>query len=228
MSQEINGGTFLPLYRICYQKTGPAAYLSHLDLVRVMERAARRAGVPLAYSGGFNPHPKMVFASPLPVGVSGEAELADVETEREVSPGEWVEKLGACLPRGIAVRRAARVDPGPKLPALVRQADYLLKGPLEKPLTPAELTRIIEVFLKRESILVTREIKGQSRTADIRPGLAALTGQCAGGAVELHLAMAVGVRADDVLSALVKAGLPVDPAAVSVTRLAVRGDGALI
>jgi len=218
----------LPLYRICYRKTGPAAYLSHLDLVRLMERAARRAGLPLAYSEGFNPHPKMVFAAPLPVGISGEAELADIEVRGEVAPAELAAKLGACLPRGMNVLQAVRVPPGPKLTALVREADYLLAGRLSRTLAPADLARIVESFLARESIPVTRQVKGQARTTDIRPGITALAGECRDDGVELRLTAAVGVRPDDVLASLVEAGLPADPAGLAVTRLAVRGEGPLV
>ncbi|HBC91420.1 MAG TPA: hypothetical protein DCZ10_00560, partial [Pelotomaculum sp.] len=69
----------MPVYRMMYAKEGPARYISHLDLLRTFERAARRAGLPIAFTGGFNPHPKIAFAAPLAVGTAGGAEDADLE-----------------------------------------------------------------------------------------------------------------------------------------------------
>lgn len=64
--------------RIAYAKLEEAKYIAHLDLGRVFERACRRAGIPLAYSQGFNPHPKITFGSALAVGVEGEQEFVDL------------------------------------------------------------------------------------------------------------------------------------------------------
>ena len=218
----------MPLYRICFQKTGPAAYLSHLDLLRVMERSARRAGLPLAYSGGFNPHPKLAFASPLPVGISGEQELADIELSAEMDPAPLQELFNRCLPEGLVVRGARRVkDGGPSLMAQVQTAVYRLTGSLETPLTTEELDRVIQRLLARETISVTRRVKGKTRTADIRPGIVSLTGACLGVAAELYLTAAIGVRPGDVLAALVEAGLPADPAVFAPVRQALCGSGPL-
>jgi len=79
--------------RITFSKEGWLIYSSHLDLMRVWERALRRAGAPLAYSGGFNPRPKLQIARALPLGHVGEGELIDVWLEglcpRSNSPSPW-------------------------------------------------------------------------------------------------------------------------------------------
>ncbi|MDA8336819.1 MAG: TIGR03936 family radical SAM-associated protein [Peptococcaceae bacterium] len=218
----------MPVYRICFQKTGPAAYLSHLDLLRVMERAARRAGLPLAYSGGFNPHPRMAFAAPLPVGISGEQELADIELTGEVDPVTITTTFNRCLPEGLLTNSARRVEGGgPSLMAQVQTAAYRLTGNLAGPLTTGELDRVIQTLLARETIAVTRLVKGKTRTANIRPGIVSLTGVCRGLALELFLAAAIGVRPGDVLAALVTSGLPTDPALFTAVRQALFGSGPL-
>lgn len=218
----------MPLYRICFQKTGPASYLSHLDLVRVMERSARRAGLPLAYSEGFNPHPKMAFASPLPVGISGEEELADIELENEVTADSIMEGLNRSLPDGLAVRRVRRVEGGGRsLMAQVQTSVYRLTGQLDAPLEPEELNQVIERLLARETISVTRRIKDKTRIVDVRPAIVALSGVCNGLVVDLSIAAAIGVRPQDVLTALVEEGLPADPAVFTPVRLAVFGAGPL-
>ncbi|HUW63839.1 MAG TPA: TIGR03936 family radical SAM-associated protein [Spirochaetia bacterium] len=218
----------MPLYRICYQKTGPASYLSHLDLMRVMERSVRRAGLPLAYSEGFNPHPKMAFASPLPVGISGEEELADIELGEEVAPDMLREDLNRYLPEGLSVRKARPVEGGGRsLMAQVQKAHYRLTGSLDGALTTEELDLVIQKLLARESISVTHQVKGKTRTLDIRPGIMSLTGACRGEVVELLLTAAIGVRPRDVLSALVDAGLPADVDGFTPVRLALGGAGPL-
>ena len=68
-------------YAIVFSKTGYIRYTSHLDLLRLFKRAFRRAGIPVAYSHGFNPHPKMSFAQPLSLGYAAEEELLEFETE---------------------------------------------------------------------------------------------------------------------------------------------------
>jgi len=76
-------------------------YISHLDLMRLWSRALRRAGLPVAYSEGFSPHPKISLAAPLPIGVTSEAELMDITLWKPVSPHFAMKSLVPRLPRGI-------------------------------------------------------------------------------------------------------------------------------
>lgn len=100
-------------------------YISHLDLLRAWERVLRRAGVPLAYSLGFNPHPRIVIAMPLPVGCTGEREVLDLFLDRPLSPSELLAMLAPALPAGISVASAEEVPlKGPALPSLISHAIY--------------------------------------------------------------------------------------------------------
>jgi radical SAM-linked protein len=108
-----------------YTREERVKYISHLDLMRAMQRAIRRAGIPIAYSQGFNPHPVMAFASALPVGVTSEREYMDIELSESVSMPELQEKLNNALPKGITVREAVIVDERiPSLMSLIERADY--------------------------------------------------------------------------------------------------------
>ncbi len=98
--------------RITFSKEGWLIYSSHLDLMRVWERALRRAGVPLAYSGGYNPRPKLQLARALPLGHVGEAELIDVWLEEPLSLEQFTGSLVPVLPQGLKVKQVQAVDPG--------------------------------------------------------------------------------------------------------------------
>lgn len=89
--------------RIWYKKSGLAIYTSHLDMNRCFTRAVRRAGIPLWYTEGFNPHPYLNFLLPLPLGQTGEREPLDIRTETDM-PGEEIKsRLNATLPEGLEI-----------------------------------------------------------------------------------------------------------------------------
>ncbi len=96
-------------YRLTFSKGEEVKYISHLDLMRSLERALRRADLPLDYSLGFNPRPKISIAAPLAVGVTGTAELMDVILYRPVDPQSLLERLNASLPGGVRILAARNV-----------------------------------------------------------------------------------------------------------------------
>jgi len=111
--------------RITFAKGEEIKYISHLDLMRVWERTLRRAGVPLAYSHGFNPRPKISIAAPLPVGFMGRAEVMDVWLTRYISPKTFAKCLAPHLPPGLEVLSVEVVYPkSPSLQSQVRSAEY--------------------------------------------------------------------------------------------------------
>lgn len=93
--------------RIVFSKTGRAKYVSHLDLMRTMTRAVRRAQIPLWYTEGFNKHPYLTFAAPLSLGHEGLRETMDIRLEEDMPYGELVTRLNAVLPEGMTVVEAA-------------------------------------------------------------------------------------------------------------------------
>jgi hypothetical protein len=115
--------------RLTFAKDAPLRFIGHLDLGRAWERAFRRARLPLAYTLGFTPHPRLTFAAPLALGATGEGELLDIYLREEMKPDELVHRLAEQLPQGLRVA-AAKLLPaeGPSLTSLTRWAEYLVEA----------------------------------------------------------------------------------------------------
>lgn len=147
-----------------FEKMGRMSWFSHLDLQNTMQRALRRAQLPVAYSQGFNPHVLTSFATALSVGCQSRGEVMEVEMAEEISPEEFAEKLNACLPDGLKVRRCAPVpDSAPALMAKVAEAGYDITAP------NTDLTQAVEAFLKAEEVMVEKRSKTKTRLVNIRP-----------------------------------------------------------
>ena len=150
--------------RITFAKVGPLRYTGHLDLHRLWERAARRAQLPLAYSQGFHPQPKLAIAAALPLGFSSRCEVLDMRLEQDIALDGLREKLQETLPTGIQVANVERVDDKlPALQTLVASAEYQVA--LTEPMDNIELKRRIDSVMASESII--RERRG--KTYDLRP-----------------------------------------------------------
>ena len=111
--------------RIKFGRGEEIKFISHLDIMRLWDRAFHRAHIPLAYSEGFNPHPKMSLAAPLAVGVTSEAELMDVFVARAVTPHWFTSALNQQLPPGITILGVFQAALTlPSLQSQVRYAEY--------------------------------------------------------------------------------------------------------
>jgi radical SAM-linked protein len=159
--------------RLVFAKKAQIKYLGHLDLSLAWERALRRAQLPLAYSKGFNPRPRMQFASELPLGTMGSAEILDIVLYNEVDPQDTYERLKRSLPVGIELQSVAPAPvKSPTLQQLLRQADYRVL--VETELSPAELSARIEALLGAEKLIQTRQRQKRQEEIDLRPLLHAL------------------------------------------------------
>lgn len=119
--------------RIKFRRGAEAKYISHLDIMRLWQRALNRAGMALAYSEGFHPHPKISLAAPLAVGVTSEAELMDVTLTRESSPHFFTAAVNQQLPAGFEILQVVTVAESlPSLQAQVRLAEYTVELETEK------------------------------------------------------------------------------------------------
>ena len=142
-------------------------YITHLDLMRFWERALRRAGVPLAYSEGHTPHPRLSLAAPLAVGVTSSAELMDVILAQRVAPRDFIASVSAQLPAGIEIREVAEVGLGlPSLQSEVRWARYHVEGPLAG--ASEKVRSAIDRFLAAENIPWEHKREKEVRRYDIR------------------------------------------------------------
>jgi radical SAM-linked protein len=144
-------------------------YISHLDLMKVFERALRRSGIPIAYSQGFNPHPHMVFGLPLSVGVTSEAEYADFELSEAINPEDFMERLNKELPSGLKIVCAKEKIVKSNIMATIIRAEYeLLVSSGEKPGID-NIKEAIREFTQRETIVVSKEGKSSVKQVDIKP-----------------------------------------------------------
>jgi len=154
--------------RITFAKGEPIKYISHLDLMRTWERALRRAQVPLAYSEGFNPRPKISIASALPVGFTGRGEVMDIVLSRHISPYNFAKRLKPHLPPGLEVLSVEEVYLRlPSLQSQMRYAEYRVMVESEE--TLAEMEKRVEQMLSAQSLPRQRERKGRLTEYDLRP-----------------------------------------------------------
>ncbi len=190
-----------------YAKEGPSRYISHLDLLRAFERSARRAGLPLAFTQGFNPHPKVAFAAPLGVGTAGEAEYADLELAADVPAGEVLSALSGAMPEGLRLIEVRSVPEAlQSLMAMVDRATYRVEGKLAHQVSIEELDKAITTFLSAREILVKRQSKtGEKRVQDIKPFIFAMSGRINGDIMLLEAELKTGsrgnVRIEELLTA---------------------------
>jgi len=153
-----------PRVRIRFAKTGRLRFISHLDVMRLFERALRRAGLPLAMTQGFNPRPRLSFPLALPVGVESKEEVFEVALRHYVNPEQVGDLLGRRMPPGVHIVRTDPVAAGARKP-VVEYVSYELTLCEEDP----ESTKIAEDILTRSEIRVTRDRKGRLRSVDLRP-----------------------------------------------------------
>jgi radical SAM-linked protein len=150
--------------RITFSKQGPLRFIGHLDLHRMWERAMRRAELPLSYSQGFHPQPKISLAAALPLGFSSRGEVLDVRFNEDLSTEDITSRLQGSLPPDIKILRVENVDErAPALQTQVLSAAYNVH--LTEPVDGSDLNRRVEQLMMSESIL--RERRGKSY--DLRP-----------------------------------------------------------
>ena len=215
--------------RIRYAKRGPLRFTSHRDFARAFERAVRRAGVPVAFSQGFTPHPKISYASAAPTGAASEAEYLEIGLQARVDPAELRAALDAALSPGLDVLDAVEAHDGTSLADRIDASRWRIELP---EVDPEAAGRAVAAFLAADEVLVERMTKQGRRSFDARGAVTCINvtnpSPVPSGADAVPCAIidlvvrqvTPAVRPDDVLSGLrVVAGLepPVPPRA---TRLA--------
>jgi radical SAM-linked protein len=156
--------------RITFVKQGALRYIGHLDLHRLWERAARRAELPLAYSQGFHPQPKMNMAAALPLGFSSRCEVLDMRLEQDITLESLPTRLNSTLPSGLQVVDVEQVDErAPALQTQVLSAEYEVS--LTEAVDESDLRQKVDSVMESKSIL--RERRG--KMYDLRPLIEELT-----------------------------------------------------
>jgi radical SAM-linked protein len=202
--------------RVRYAKRGRLRFTSHRDFSRAFERAIARARVPMAYSSGFNPHPRISYAGASPTGAASEAEYLEIGLARETEPKAVLAALDEALPPGLDVLDVV-VSAGGSLSDLLEASVWRTRVP---DLSPEDAERGVRAFLASDQVLVERMTKKGLRTFDCRAAVVSLTvlhddgvppgpgsnaGVRAGECAILEMVLRHGtptVRPDDVLAGL--------------------------
>ncbi|MEW2382895.1 TIGR03936 family radical SAM-associated protein [Micromonospora sp. NPDC047707] len=211
-----------------YAKRGPLRFTSHRDFARAFERALRRAGVPMAYSQGFTPHPKISYASAAPTGVASEAEYLEIGLRDAVDPAALRGALDAALSPGLDVLDAV-VATGGSLADRIQASHWRIELP---EVDAAVLQKAVAAFSAADEVLVERMTKQGRRTFDARAAVNSIdvitpvetpSGVPAVPCAILELVVrqvTPSVRPDDVLSGLRVVADLEPPVSPRVTRLA--------
>ena len=209
--------------RITFSKSGALRYTGHLDLHSLWERTVRRAGLPLAYTQGFHPGPRIQLASALPLGFIGRAEIVDmwIDAAADSPDRPWQELLQPAAPPGLLISSVEVVDDqSPALQTQVASADYdvTLLEPADRP----GLEKAVAAL--QETVSIPRERRG--KTYDLRPLIESIELLAPPGASELpclrmRLAARPGAtgRPEEVLDAL---GIPFETTRIERTRLVLK------
>jgi radical SAM-linked protein len=205
--------------RLRFAKRGDLRFISHHDVMRLWERACRRAGLPLKMSEGFNPRPRLSFPLSLAVGVEGREEVVEVQLSEWLAPAEVERRLKGALPAGMTLGPLGAVDPQRKgaVAAVTCTVEHQAVGRL----TAGDL----EALLARREVLVDRAHPGaDARRVNVRPYLSRLSLRPRGTtpaaaapsapvlAMDLKVTPAGTARPDEVLAALGAAPGPDEPA----------------
>ena len=152
-----------------YHKGNEIAMISHLDIQRTLQRAFRRAGIPLLYSNGFNPHPQFSFASAAATGMSSEAEWFEVQLSETMNPEEFVRRANESMPQGMSVSGAfVAPENFGSLSAKLRAAGYRIDLAFTEAVSEEKLQTTLDEMLTGE-IIINKRTKGGIKPVDMRP-----------------------------------------------------------
>ena len=199
-------------YRITFSKKGSLAFISHLDFNHSFIRILKRAGLPLKYSQGFNPRPKIVFGLPLSVGMEGENELVDVSLTEELSCSEVKERLAKAVPEEICIKDVSYPE------IKMKNIEYAVYDVVFYDFH-ADTAKVVEVL--KNPPPVSKHTKSGEKLTDIAPMIKSWSVQIAGGDTLLTLTLtaydSMYLKPDYVVDSLNSAGLCL-PDNYSVTR----------
>jgi radical SAM-linked protein len=156
-----------------YAKRGRMRFASHRDIARAVERGVRRAGLPVAFSAGFSPHPKISYAGGAPTGTASEAEYLELALTRACAPPDVRDRLDAALPDGMDVIEVQELGDNPRAEGALRpegsQWRVVLPG-----VSPGDAARAVQAFLDAPSVTVERLTSKGTRRLDARAAVVTL------------------------------------------------------
>ncbi|MFA9380989.1 MAG: TIGR03936 family radical SAM-associated protein [Acetanaerobacterium sp.] len=173
--------------RLWFSKEGRAVYISHLDMMRCMQRALKRAGIPVWYTEGFNPHIYLTFALPLSLGFASDCESLDVRLVGEMSFDEIVRRMSAALPMGMCIQRAA--EPNHK-PEAIAYADYRL---VFRQADAAQFLPQWEAFIAQPVIAWNKKTKKGYKEINLKDYIISTTAQTEDGDIVVTARLLAGI-----------------------------------
>ena len=180
----------LAFFRIRYEKTDDYRFISHLDTVRLVSRTIRKAKIPVMYSEGFNPHPKISFGPSLPLGIASRDEYFDIQT-KPISGALFRSRLLEALPAGLRVVDIRKISPGGEsLAGWINCASYLVEFP---DMNGGDFpVRRLEEFIASEKVMCRRSSGKSEGTIDIRSLVYEIRHDVERGYPSLHLLLRIG------------------------------------
>ncbi|MBS6195324.1 MAG: TIGR03936 family radical SAM-associated protein [Clostridiales bacterium] len=212
--------------RVKFAKEGAMKFIGHLDIMRYFQKAIRRAGIPIAFSGGFSPHMIMSFAAPLGVGVTSNGEYFDMELTESMASALLEERFNGVMAEGMKVLSVREIPDGKAhaCMSLVAAADYVVRFREGK--EPAENWREkLEEFFSQEEIVILRKTKRSEKETDIKPWIYQLKLQEEGVFMQLSSGSVHNLKPDLVMEAFAKyLGTELEPFALMIHREEVYAD----
>lgn len=197
---------------VCYAKTGPAVYYSHHDIIRLWERSARRAQLPLRLTQGFNPHPRLIFPQALSVGISSRHEAVIFELCAPMELRDVQARLTDALAGALEITGVHQLPPVKQSPQL-RATTYHVTGWAH----PQLLVSAAPALLARPRIDVERGEPGKKRAIDIRPFVDDIRTERDGLFVRLNHSQAGSARPDEIANILAQQ-TDTDPAVLRIEK----------
>lgn len=180
-------------YRIKFSKSDDVKFVSHLDVMRIFQRAIKRAGLPIGYSKGFNPHQLMSFAQPLTLGTTSTGEYGDFEFEYELPASEIQERLNSAMPTGFGIENVVKLkEKTVNSMASVDGASYTVK--FVKDITEDMLKDGLSGYINRDEILVVKKTKKSCKEANIREDILEIKDISENGEPEIFMLLNAGSR----------------------------------
>ena len=159
--------------RVKFTKENYLKYISHLDLMRLFQRAFRRGNIPIKYSEGFNPQPKFSIANPLALGIASAQEYMDIELNENIPIEDFIKRMNQELPQGIRILDAKYIEESKSISSLISWSYYEIKFKANNIKDSEELDKLVKSWLKEDRIMI-KKVKHKGKKAiekdqDIRP-----------------------------------------------------------
>lgn len=204
-------------YRIKYTKLGRIRFISHLDVMRALIRALNRASIPVVYSEGFNPRPKISLGPALPLGYESNCELVDIVLARRLRPEDVHQRLATALPQGINLHEIRGVMRSSPRLSQASSACYVIELPEGEIGDNADL--LVAEFFRRDSVLVKRVRKDTSSEIDVKQFVMDARVVTEGGSRWLGVEISMGGQGTFSASGVAQAVLNLSPESTKCLRI---------